>query len=43
MYGATDAAAPFGGYKQSGYVCDMGHANLESYLETKSIWTNLAL
>ncbi|WP_022885382.1 aldehyde dehydrogenase family protein [Glaciibacter superstes] len=42
MYGATDAAAPFGGYKQSGYGRDMGHANLESYLETKSIWTNLA-
>jgi acyl-CoA reductase-like NAD-dependent aldehyde dehydrogenase len=41
MYGATDAAAPFGGYKQSGYGRDMGHANLESYLETKSIWTNL--
>lgn len=43
MYGATDAAAPFGGYKQSGYGRDMGHANLESYLETKSIWTNLAI
>ena len=42
MYGATDAAAPFGGYKQSGYGRDMGHANLESYLETKTIWTNLA-
>lgn len=41
MYGATDAAAPFGGYKQSGYGRDMGHANLESYLETKTIWTNL--
>lgn len=43
MYGATDAAAPFGGYKQSGYGRDMGHANLESYLETKTVWTNLAL
>lgn len=43
MYGATDAAAPFGGYKMSGYGRDMGHANLESYLETKSVWTNLAL
>jgi len=41
MYGATDAAAPFGGYKSSGYGRDMGHANLESYLETKSIWTAL--
>lgn len=42
MYGQTDAAAPFGGYKQSGYGRDMGHASLESYLETKTIWTNLA-
>jgi NAD-dependent aldehyde dehydrogenases len=42
MYGTTDAAAPFGGYKMSGYGRDMGHANLESYLETKTIWTNLA-
>ena len=41
MYGATDAAVPFGGFKQSGYGRDMGHANLESYLETKSIWTGL--
>ena len=43
MYGATDAAAPFGGYKMSGYGRDMGHANLESYLETKTVWTSLAL
>ncbi|WP_104088683.1 aldehyde dehydrogenase family protein [Arthrobacter sp. GMC3] len=42
MYGATDAAAPFGGYKRSGYGRDMGHANLESYLETKTVWTSLA-
>ena len=42
MYGQTDAAAPFGGYKQSGYGRDMGHANLESYLETKTVWTSLA-
>ncbi|WP_199543143.1 aldehyde dehydrogenase [Prauserella sp. PE36] len=41
MYGATDAAVPFGGYKTSGYGRDMGHANLESYLETKSVWTAL--
>ncbi|MFJ4044419.1 aldehyde dehydrogenase family protein [Microbacterium sp. NPDC089987] len=42
MYGATDAAAPFGGFKMSGYGRDMGHANLESYLETRTVWTNLA-
>ncbi|MFV0375270.1 aldehyde dehydrogenase family protein [Microbacterium sp.] len=43
MYGATDAAAPFGGFKQSGYGRDMGHQNLESYLETRTVWTNLDL
>ncbi len=42
MYGATDAAAPFGGFKMSGYGRDMGHANLESHLETRTVWTNLA-
>ena len=42
MYGATDAAAPFGGFKMSGYGRDMGHANLESYLETRTVWTSLA-
>ncbi|MFJ3667297.1 aldehyde dehydrogenase family protein [Streptomyces sp. NPDC090106] len=41
MWGATDAAAPFGGFKRSGYGRDMGHANLESYLETKTVWTSL--
>lgn len=40
-YGLTDAAAPFGGFKQSGYGRDMGHQNLESYLETRTVWTAL--
>ena len=40
-YGLTDAAAPFGGFKQSGYGRDMGHQNLESYLETRTVWTSL--
>lgn len=40
-FGQTDAAAPFGGFKHSGYGRDMGHQNLESYLETKTIWTSL--
>ncbi|MBV2355810.1 aldehyde dehydrogenase family protein [Streptomyces sp. J2-1] len=43
MYGATDAAAPFGGFKTSGYGREMGHANLESYLETKTVWTSLSM
>jgi phenylacetaldehyde dehydrogenase len=41
-YGETDAAVPFGGFRRSGYGREMGHANLEAYLETKSVWTNLA-
>jgi acyl-CoA reductase-like NAD-dependent aldehyde dehydrogenase len=40
-YGVTDAAAPFGGFKRSGYGRDMGHQNLESYLETRTVWTAL--
>lgn len=42
-YGYTDAAAPFGGFKESGFGREMGHANFESYLETKTIWTSLEL
>lgn len=41
-YGETDAAVPFGGFRRSGYGREMGHANVEAYLETKSVWTNLA-
>jgi acyl-CoA reductase-like NAD-dependent aldehyde dehydrogenase len=41
-WGMVDAAAPFGGYKASGIGREMGHANLEAYLETKSVWTNLS-
>jgi acyl-CoA reductase-like NAD-dependent aldehyde dehydrogenase len=37
-----DAAAPFGGYKHSGYGRDNGRAALEQYLEVKTVWTNLA-
>ena len=37
----ADAAAPFGGYKASGIGREMGHANLDAYLEVKTVWTNL--
>ncbi|MFN8160249.1 MAG: aldehyde dehydrogenase family protein [Solirubrobacterales bacterium] len=37
-----DAVAPFGGYKQSGYGRDNGRAALDGYLQTKTVWTNLA-
>lgn len=36
-YGAFDAAVPFGGFKQSGWGREMGHAVLDNYLETKSV------
>ncbi|MCE0764236.1 aldehyde dehydrogenase family protein [Pseudonocardia kujensis] len=38
-WGLTDPAAPFGGYRQSGYGRDLGPDSLEGYLETKSVWT----
>jgi phenylacetaldehyde dehydrogenase len=36
-YNIFDAALPFGGYKQSGWGREMGHAVLNNYLETKAI------
>jgi acyl-CoA reductase-like NAD-dependent aldehyde dehydrogenase len=41
VWGAADPAAPFGGYKASGLGREMGHANLDAYLEIKTVWTNL--
>ena len=40
-WGTGDPAAPFGGYKASGLGREMGHANLDAYLEIKTVWTNL--
>jgi acyl-CoA reductase-like NAD-dependent aldehyde dehydrogenase len=42
VWGPSDAAAPFGGFKASGIGREMGHANLDAYLEIKTVWTNLA-
>ena len=36
-YNVFDAALPFGGYKQSGWGREMGHAVLEHYTETKAV------
>jgi acyl-CoA reductase-like NAD-dependent aldehyde dehydrogenase len=40
-YNQFDAAAPFGGYKQSGYGREMGHVVLDAYTQTKTVWINL--
>ena len=40
-WGASDPAAPFGGYKASGIGREHGHAGLEAYLETKAVFVNL--
>ncbi|MCW5251218.1 aldehyde dehydrogenase family protein [Streptomyces sp. SHP 1-2] len=41
-WNTLDAALPFGGYKQSGWGREMGHAVLENYLETKTIIADLS-
>jgi aldehyde dehydrogenase (NAD+) len=39
-YNQYDSAAPFGGYKQSGYGRDLGGAAaIEKYTQTKTVWT----
>jgi phenylacetaldehyde dehydrogenase len=37
-----DAALPFGGYKESGWGREMGHAVFTSYMETKTVITGLS-
>ncbi len=41
-YNQFDPAAPFGGFKQSGYGRDNGHEGIEKYLQTKAVWINTA-
>jgi acyl-CoA reductase-like NAD-dependent aldehyde dehydrogenase len=41
-WGLTDGVAPFGGFKASGIGREHGAEGLEAYLETKTVWTNLA-
>ena len=36
-YNKTDVAAPFGGFKQSGFGKDLGQEALNEYLKTKTI------
>ena len=40
-WGGGDPAAPFGGFKSSGIGREKGHANLDAYLELKTVWTKL--
>lgn len=41
-WGVGDAALPFGGYKESGWGREMGHAVFNNYLETKTVITDLS-
>jgi aldehyde dehydrogenase (NAD+) len=37
-YGCYDFAAPFGGFRQSGWGKEMGRVSLEEYTKLKSVW-----
>ena len=39
----SDAAAPFGGVKDSGVGREHGYAGLSQYLESKTVWTNVGV
>jgi acyl-CoA reductase-like NAD-dependent aldehyde dehydrogenase len=41
-YNVYDTAAPFGGYKQSGFGREMGVHALEHYSQVKSVWVDLS-
>ena len=41
-YNRYDAAAPFGGYKESGYGRELGVHALEHYTQTKNIYVDLS-
>jgi len=40
-YNRYDAAAPFGGYKESGYGRELGAHALEHYTQVKNVWVDL--
>jgi acyl-CoA reductase-like NAD-dependent aldehyde dehydrogenase len=42
-YNVYDTAAPFGGYKQSGFGREMSAHALEHYTQIKSVWVDLSL
>ena len=41
-YNVSDAALPFGGYKESGWGRELGKDALDMYTEVKSVVVNLA-
>jgi acyl-CoA reductase-like NAD-dependent aldehyde dehydrogenase len=41
-WGMSDPAVPFGGVKSSGVGREHGREGLDSYLETKTVWTSLS-
>jgi acyl-CoA reductase-like NAD-dependent aldehyde dehydrogenase len=41
VWGPSDAAAPFGGFKASGIGREHGRSGLEAYLEEKTVWVSL--
>jgi aldehyde dehydrogenase (NAD+) len=41
-YNMYDAAAPFGGFKQSGFGRELGVHGLEGYTQVKSVWVDLS-
>ena len=42
VWGPSDAAAPFGGFKASGVGREHGEAGLSAYLEDKTVWVSLS-
>jgi acyl-CoA reductase-like NAD-dependent aldehyde dehydrogenase len=40
-YNMYDSAAPFGGFKQSGFGRDLGRVALDGYTDTKTVWIGL--
>ena len=41
-YGMFDVTASYGGFKMSGYGRELGEEALDAYLQTKTVWVNLA-
>ena len=41
-YNRYDTAAPFGGYKESGYGRELGMHALEHYTQVKNVWVDLS-